>query len=102
MLRHERWDTDAQVYVEAVVDFPGGAARDPMSPVLGCGGSGSCWVGVGGLLLLALRKLDDLDVLGLGGLNDAIDVNARDVDRVRLKASDGAIIDVIRSVSIDT
>ena len=102
MLRNKRWDTDAQVNVKAVVDFPRGATRNPVSPVLGGGGSSCCWIGVGGLFFLALRKLDDLNVLGLGGLYDTIDVNARDVDRVRLKASDGAMIDVIRSVRTDT
>lgn len=102
MLRNKRWDTDAQVHVKAVVDFPRRATRNPVSPVLGGGSSSCCWIGVGGLFFLALRQLDDLNVFGLSGLYDAIDVNARDVDRVRLKASDGAIIDVIRSVSLNT
>lgn len=101
MLGDKRWDTDTQVHVEAIVNFPGGATRDPVSPVLGGSGGGGGWVSVGGLLLLALRKLDDLNVLGLGGLNDTVDVNTRDVDSVWLKASNGAI-NVIRSVRTDT
>ena len=82
MLRDESGDTDTEVDVEAIVDFASRATSDTMPPVLGRIGGGSSGIGGRGLCVGILGKGDNLDFLGSGGLDDAVDVDTGDVNRV--------------------
>jgi hypothetical protein len=90
VLRNKGRDADTEVDVEAVVDFPGRAPRDTVSPILGCGGSGSSRICVRTLLLVVLGERKQLDFFGSSGLNNTININTGHVNRVGRQSADGA------------
>ena len=83
MLRNECRDTDTKVDVESIVNLTSRTTCDPVSPIFGRGLVRSCGIHRRGLLLLALCELQNLNVLGRRSLDDAVDVDAGNVDSVR-------------------
>lgn len=87
MFRYKRWHSDTKIHVEPVLDLLCGTSGDLVSlssssRFLRTQGFGFPWRSTRG-------QCHELDTLGLGRRNHAVDINTRNVDSGSIQGADG-------------